>query len=114
MEEIGMEENQTSQETFKAEPIDANQNNNQQNTNNNQPQTESKLSIGVLCGIFLGAIGLVVGLLLYKENTIERQTFIKGWLWAFIISAAVSLVLTIVIVAIVACVPIAATSSIYY
>ena len=99
-----MEENQTNEQL----PIQSNESNNQGNTNNiQQPQQpESKTLIGALCGVFLGLVGLIIGLLLFKENTMERQTFIKGWIWAFIISAAVSMVLCIVLVSVVACVPI--------
>ena len=62
------------------------QNNNQysdNNTNNvqNQGNTNggaSKVGIGVLCG-FIGLIGLIIGLLLYKDGSLERKTFLKGW-----------------------------------
>jgi hypothetical protein len=45
---------------------------------NNEESNESKL-IGILFGIFLSFIGLIIGLFLYKENTVARQKFLKGW-----------------------------------
>lgn len=84
------------------------QNNNQysdNNTNNvqNQGNTNggnSKVGIGVLCG-FIGLIGLIIGLLLYKDGSLERKTFLKGWLWCFFVSLAVYVVIVIILYAIV-------------
>ncbi len=59
-------------------------------------QNHSKTGIGVLLGL-LGLIGLLIGLLLYKENTEERRTFIKGWLWCFFVSLAVGIVIGIIV-----------------
>ena len=76
--------------------------NNQDNKQNNQPSNNSnnsKVGIGILCG-FIGLIGLLIGFLVYKEDTFERKTFIKGWLWCFIISMAVSIVVVIIVYAI--------------
>ena len=78
------------------------QNNNQysdNNTNNvqNQGNTNggaSKVGIGVLCG-FIGLIGLIIGLLLYKDGSLERKTFLKGWLWCFFVSLAVYVVISL-------------------
>ncbi len=82
------------------------QNNNQysdNNTNNvqNQGNTNggtSKVGIGVLCG-FIGLIGLIIGLLLYKDGSLERKTFLKGWLWCFFVSLAVYVVIVIILYA---------------
>ncbi len=52
---------------------------------------EPKTGMGVLMGLFLGLIGLVIGLLLYKENTIARKTFIKGWVVTVVISVIISI-----------------------
>ena len=52
----------------------------------NYSSGESKTGIGVLLGLILGLIGLVIGLLLYKDGTVERSTFIKGWAIAFVVS----------------------------
>lgn len=59
----------------------------------NNSSGESKTGVGALLGFFLGIIGLIVGLLLYKDGTIERKTFIKGWAIAFVISAVVALII---------------------
>jgi len=66
------------------------------NQNNNQNECNSKVGIGVVLALFGGLIGLIVGLLLYKEETYERQTFMKGWLWTFIISTAVSVIISVI------------------
>ena len=67
------------------------ENNNQQNyyqqeyNQQNQPVVEPKTGIGVLLGLFLGIIGLIIGLLLYPANTLQRSTFIKGWGWTIVV-----------------------------
>ena len=55
-----------------------------QNVQKSYEVEEPKTAIGVLLGLFLGLIGLVIGLLLYPSNTIRRETFIKGWVGAFV------------------------------
>ena len=50
---------------------------------------EPKTGIGVLCALFLGLIGLIIGLCLYKEGTVARKTFMKAWGITFGVSAAV-------------------------
>ena len=69
---------------------------------------EPKTGIGVLLGLFLGIIGLIIGLLLYPANSIERSTFIKGWVGAFIGYIVVAI---IIYVAAIGCV---ASSGYYY
>ncbi len=61
--------------------------------NNNKER--NKKTIGILFSLFFGILGLIVGLLMYKEGTEERATFIKGWVKGLIITiifAFVSLV----------------------
>lgn len=77
-----------------------NQFNNQNFNQNNQNECNSKVGIGVVLALFGGLIGLIIGLLLYKDGTYERQTFIKGWLWTFVISMAVSIVIGVVFFAV--------------
>ena len=43
---------------------------------------ESKTGIGVLCAIFLGVLGLLVGYM-YPPSSLERKTFLRGWGIAF-------------------------------
>lgn len=69
---------------------------------------EPKTGIGILLGLFLGLIGLVIGLLLYPSNTVRRATFIKGWVGAFVISIIVAV---IIYAAAIGCV---ASSYLYY
>ena len=56
-----------------------------QNVQKSYEVGESKKGIGVLLGLFLGLIGLIIGLCLYPANTEERSTFLKGWVLAFVI-----------------------------
>lgn len=65
----------------------------------NQIIEEPKTGIGVLLCLFLGLIGLVIGLLLYPANTMQRQTFLKGWGWTFLFSVVFVLVIYIAVVA---------------
>ena len=39
--------------------------------------------VGVLLAIFLGVIGLVIGLLVYKGGY-DRNTFLSGWIKGFV------------------------------
>lgn len=57
---------------------------------------ESKTGIGVLCGLFLGIIGLAIGLCLYKEGTESRKTFMKGWVIAFVSAIIIGIIFGIV------------------
>ncbi len=58
---------------------------------------ESKAGIGVVMGLFLGLIGLIIGLCLYPAETNARKTFIKGWGITFGVCAAVGIILFIII-----------------
>ncbi len=60
---------------------------------------ESKTGMGVLMGLFLGIIGLIIGIVIYPEGTVARKTFIKAWLTTFLICFAIGVILGIVIVA---------------
>ena len=56
---------------------------------------ESKTVIGVVMAIFLGLIGLIIGLLIYPSGSYERETFLSGWLKTFIIAIIIEVVLII-------------------
>ena len=65
-----------------------------------QPNTqgeskESKAGIGVVMGLFLGLIGLIIGICIYKEGSYERQTFLKGFWITIAVSVAVSVIFSI-------------------
>ena len=51
-----------------------------------------KTAIGFLLGFFLGLIGLIIGLCLYKRGTIARKTFMKGWWISFFVSAVIEII----------------------
>ncbi len=61
-----------------------------------QTAPESKTAIGVVCGLFLGLIGLIIGICLFKEGSFERKTFMHGWLVTFVSVVAVGLFLVII------------------
>ena len=59
----------------------------------------SKTGIGVLLGLFLGIIGLVIGICLYPTGTIARKTFLKAWGITFGICVAVIIIFYIIVIA---------------
>ena len=65
-----------------------------------QPVHESKVGIGVVCALFLGLIGLLIGYLLYKNDKpnmeYEWKTFLKGWIWTFCICVGVGIISAVV------------------
>lgn len=67
------------------------------NATNNMTNTygESKTGIGVLLCLFLGIIGLIIGLLTYPANTVERSTFIKGWVGTFVVTIVIAIILVV-------------------
>lgn len=66
----------------------------------NTENDESKTGIGAIFGIFLGIVGLIIGICLYKDGSIARKTFIKGWLIAFISWTAVVILFYIILVSV--------------
>lgn len=89
MSEINSEENVTNNSAGQQ----ANFNNqHQQNSGQNMQQGESKTGIGVLCAFLLGLIGLLIGYLLYKDKKLDYEwsTFLKGWIWTYVISIIAS------------------------
>jgi len=62
------------------------------NTNNTKKEYgESKALLGVIAALFLGLIGLLIGILVYPDNTVARKTFIKAWIITYIVSIVVSM-----------------------
>ena len=61
----------------------------------NPEHDESKTFLGVILALFIGVIGLVIGIVMYPEGTVARKTFIKGWLIAFFVSMGISVLLGI-------------------
>lgn len=64
---------------------------------NDAKYNESKAGIGVVLALFLGLIGLIIGISIYPEGTIARKTFLKSWLITFLVTVAVYIVLIIVL-----------------
>ena len=54
---------------------------------------ESKKGMGVALGLFMGLIGLIIGVCLYESDSLERKTFIKGWTIGFVITIVVSAII---------------------
>ena len=67
-----------------------------QKQENNEVVHESKAGIGILCTLFLGLIGLLIGFLLYKYDKknmeYEWNTFFKAWIWTFCICIVAEIV----------------------
>lgn len=64
---------------------------------NKAEYNESKTAIGVVMGLFLGVIGLVIGLCMYPEGTIARKTFLKAWGITFGVAAAIGIILGLIV-----------------
>ena len=65
--------------------------------NTKKEHGESKALLGVIAALFLGLIGLLIGVLAYPDNTIARKTFIKGWLITYIVEIVASIFLGIIV-----------------
>ena len=66
----------------------------------NEQQKDSnveKTGLGALMGVFLGIIGLIVGLCMFPADTVSRKSFIKGWGIAFGITAGVGALIYFII-----------------
>lgn len=58
---------------------------------------ESKTGIGVVLALFLGLIGLIIGVCIYPEGTVARKTFIKSWLITYFVSIGVAVLLFVIL-----------------
>lgn len=56
-----------------------NENTNISKTHSKEMNT-SKTGIGILLALFLQLLGLVIGLVMYPEDTVARKTFLKAWI----------------------------------
>ena len=57
----------------------------------NSSHNESKSGIGVLMALFLGVVGLIVGICIFPKRTIARKTFFYGWIVTFLITLAIKI-----------------------
>lgn len=64
---------------------------------------ESKTVVGVLMCLFLGIIGLIIGLLLYPAGTVERSTFLSGWVKCLVVSIILYVVFIVFVTCAVGC-----------
>lgn len=63
----------------------------------NPEHNESKTALGVIFGLFLGLIGLLIGICLYPDGTVARKTFIKAWVITFLSEFAVVVVIWVIL-----------------
>ena len=69
---------------------------NNKTTKKHSSSSGSKAGIGFVCAFFLGLIGLIIGLILYKDDDDDRSSFLKGWGWTFGITMILSIVIAII------------------
>ena len=63
----------------------------------------AKNTEGVLLALFLGVLGLIIGLLIYPSNSYERQTFLSGWTKTFVATLIIGVLLVVFTVGCVSC-----------
>ena len=61
-----------------------------------KPVSESKHTMGLLLGIFVGLIGLIIGVCVFPTGSYERETFMKGWTKGFVITLIIGLVFGVI------------------
>lgn len=66
-----------------------------------QKFSKPKTGIGVLLALFLSSIGLLIGLILYPDETVARKTFLKAWTITFIIVSVIVWTLLIILIAVI-------------
>lgn len=78
-------------------PLEMNYHHEHHNHNRVNPEYDQpKTVIGVLMALFLGVIGLLVGVLMYPEGTVARKTFMKSWIITFVIVTAIGIIGSVV------------------
>ena len=65
--------------------------------NYNASEYQSKTGVGVLLCLFLGLLGLIIGLLLYPAYSMERETFLNGWKKCFIVVIIISVIIGVIV-----------------
>ena len=65
-------------------------------TKKDDQYNESKTGIGIAMGLFLGLIGLIIGIAIYPTKTLARNTFIKGWVVTFAISITICILIAVI------------------
>ena len=64
-----------------------------QETPVNKNYNDSKTGIGILMALFLGLIGLIIGIALYPSGTVARTTFIKAWCLTYLVVLLITFLL---------------------
>ena len=65
---------------------------------------QDKTSTGVWFCLLLGILGLIIGLFMYREGTYDRSSFLSGWTKTLIVVVIIEVVITIIALALPACV----------
>ena len=65
-------------------------------TYSNPEHQYSKTGVGVAMALFLGIIGLIIGMCMYPSGTPARETFIKGWVTTFIITIVIGVLIAVI------------------
>lgn len=68
----------------------------------NPSHNEPKTILGVVAALFLGLIGLIIGICAYPEGTVARKSFVKAWVVTWLVSVAVIILFYIIIIAVAA------------
>ena len=61
------------------------------NNTNNAQYNVSKTGIGVIMLLFLGFLGLIIGVLMYPAGTYARKSFVKGWVITWVVCLAITI-----------------------
>ena len=64
---------------------------------------QSKTLAGVLLCMFLGLIGLIIGVCCFPSGSYERKTFTKAWIITFIVEIIIAVILVIILFASASC-----------
>ena len=56
-----------------------------------------KAFLGVISCLFLGLIGLIVGVLIYPSGSFRRDTFLTGWFVTFLIVFLIAFIIVFIV-----------------
>ena len=56
--------------------------------------------MGFLMGLFMGVIGLILGIAIYPEGTVSRRTFTKAWAITFFVTSVVATITIIILLSV--------------
>lgn len=60
-------------------------------------ESRGKGGLGFVFGFFFGLIGLVILILLYNSDTVERKTSIQGWGFGFVTALFIGIILGVIL-----------------